>query len=279
MDRTTRGWVLLILLALWLPAHGASPGTAWHMDLPVHLGLFWVLGGWCWPARADGRINLVRWASMTVGVAALGESGQLYIPGRSFQFLDLWVNFAGITAGGLWYRHQFELLGPLHAHRRCLIVGLGVMAVGLVGNTSRHALVEGYLLHGPRLLRWGGVAAALGGIVWAAKARDRGWTVATLAGLIVLAGLRPPWTSPAPLLVGGLLVLVALEALRRTSAAGLLAWTFAAGVMLWGIAVGLPPDRYLRGAGGWILLAVLIPFQLRLWCEWLGLSGSLQPSP
>lgn len=271
MNRTTMGWISLTLFALWFPAPGASPGTAWHMDLPVHLGLFWVLGGWCWPARTDARVNLARWVSITVGVATLGESGQLYIPGRSFQFLDLWVNFAGITAGGLWYRHQADLLGPLRARRRCLLVGLAAVTVGVVGNTSRADIVDVYLVHRPRLLWWGGVAASLGGIVWATRARDRGWTMLTLAGLVLFAGLRPPWVSPLPLLIGGLLVLVALEALRRTSGAGLLAWTFAAAVLLWWTAVGLPPDRYLRGAGGWILLAILVPFQVGLWCDRLGL--------
>lgn len=275
MNRTTTGWVLLTLILLWFPTVDTPSTAAWHMDLLVHMGLFWVLGGWSWPASPGGRVNLIRWAFLTVGIAVLGESGQLYIPGRSFQFLDLWINVAGIAAGGLWSRTLTGTLGRRHARRRTLLVGLALMAAGIVGSTARSTIFDAYVIHRPGLLWGGGLLAALGGSLWAITNGMRVWTVTAVAGLIVLVGLVPPWTSAGPGVIGGLLVILAHQAMRRAVAARLLPWLSAALVTLWWIAVLLPPDRFLRGGGGWMLLAVLVPFQVRLWHGWFeGTAGS-----
>lgn len=274
MNRMTAGWVLMTLILLWSPTVDTPSTAAWHMDLLVHMGLFWVLGGWSWPASPGGRVNLIRWALLTVGIAVLGESGQLYIPGRSFQFLDLWINAAGIAAGGWWFHSLSRTLGRRHARRRTLLVGLALMAAGIVGNITRSRLIDAYVFHRPGLLWGGGLLAALGGSLWAITTGRRAWTVMAVTSLIVLVGLTPPWTSVGPAVIGGVLVILALAAARRTGAARIIPGLSAALVSLWWIAVLLPPDRFLRGGGGWILLAVLVPLQVHPWCGWFdGFTG------
>ena len=108
------GWVIATLILTWMP------GDALHkpefldfsfIDLVAHFGIFMVFsylfaGTIYYNKNRDLPRN--KFISIVVIVSlifnCITESGQIFIPGRFFQFLDIIVNFLGSLIGiGLFF--------------------------------------------------------------------------------------------------------------------------------------------------------------------------------
>lgn len=93
------GLLLAVLVAIAsLAPGGDAPLPFAHADKLVHLVMHGLLAGWfaCLPSRRRAVQGLLL-ALLAYG--ALLEIGQLFVPGRDFDLLDLGANAAGTAAG------------------------------------------------------------------------------------------------------------------------------------------------------------------------------------
>lgn len=258
MNRTAVRWTVVVLLLLWLPMPPSPTTAAWGWDLLVHFGLFWILGVLSWPEGTRRRTHrTLRLLALPILIATVGEAGQLYIPGRDFQFLDLWVNLTGLVAGAL-YAH-LEPKTREGVQLRGTIVGLLTIALGVWGVLLLDSMTSLFLSRRGSLLYGTGLVFGLTTLIWTGRYRDVTGAVLALVGTFLFALLSPPWHSPGPVLTGSLLIAAALRLLRTENqhARFLVEFLLLPAMGVWWLALILPVDRFLYQLGGWILLGLL----------------------
>lgn len=77
------------------PGSGVPSVSIW--DKAAHMGLYFAFGlgvHWAWPGTWIRRLNVAMWGGMVVAVVL--ETSQRWIPGRTFDPLDLVANYVGL---------------------------------------------------------------------------------------------------------------------------------------------------------------------------------------
>ena len=99
-------YVLLVILVSLMPSSGVS---LWHID---KIGHFFAYGGMATLALLSFDVSSTRIACLlgAVGLGALLEWGQSFIPGRDVSLVDGIVNALGVLMGALFFRFRGRIL-------------------------------------------------------------------------------------------------------------------------------------------------------------------------
>ena len=108
-------YVLLVILVSLVPSNGFS---FWHID---KIGHFFAYGGMAILALLSFDVNSTKLAALlgSVGLGALLEWGQSFVPGRDMSLIDGIVNALGVLLGALFFHFRgHTLLNWIKSHLR-----------------------------------------------------------------------------------------------------------------------------------------------------------------
>jgi VanZ family protein len=99
-------YVLLVVLVSLVPSSGFS---FWHID---KIGHFFAYGGMAILALLGFDANSARFVALVgaVGLGALLEWGQSFVPGRDMSLIDGVVNALGVLVGAMFFRSRGHIL-------------------------------------------------------------------------------------------------------------------------------------------------------------------------
>lgn len=112
------GWIIVILLLTWTPGEALPKPEFLNVTLIgflVHFGMFFVFSFLMTGAiiqtekfnKASLNIFAVVLAASLI-FSLLTELGQIFIPGRYFQVVDIIINFAGSITGAWLYIRKYK---------------------------------------------------------------------------------------------------------------------------------------------------------------------------
>lgn len=96
-------WCAGILIATAWPIKEMPVPNKYHLDKLVHFGMFLVMS-----FAASRAVSRRRYFYLGIALALVSEIQQYFIPGRTFDLLDLTFNLIGLAIGFIAFHMRFS---------------------------------------------------------------------------------------------------------------------------------------------------------------------------
>lgn len=248
------GWSVILLGLMWYPFPGGTEPLLGGMDLLVHYGLYLITGTLFWTGLQlqDRRNRYLFWLLAAFILALVGEGGQLLVAERTFNLMDLVVNFFGLISAASICEIETSLRKRLEATliNSSLFGGGGALGVWY-GNYIFHRV----LTTNPATLTRVAVIVSEVALLWLIFRRRNIYMLIPLLVETVYLYVYLPYTSTLFGLLSGVLLSCLWLALAARSETGnkLAQYFFGPLVGVWLLSCKMTSTVMVNHLGSWLI--------------------------